>query len=74
MCFLNGGAVNWSSKGQNIITLSSCESEIVAAVDAAKDVILLRRMIENQRGSTEPPTELGQDNTSAIMHHVQVYW
>ena len=66
VCFLNGGALNWSSKSQQIITLSSCESEIVACVDAVKDVILLRRLLEDQRGTKEPPTEVDQDNTSAI--------
>jgi hypothetical protein len=35
-------------------------------VDAVKDVILLRRLLEDQRGTKEPPTEVDQDNTSAI--------
>jgi hypothetical protein len=67
IAYLNGGALNWVSKGQTLVTLSSCESEIVSAVEATKDVLFLRRMIADQRTSTEPATELEQDNTSAIM-------
>ena len=66
VCFLQEGPLNWHVRKQNIITLSSCESEIVAACEAVKDVLLIRRTIEEQRGTTEPSTELGQDNTSTI--------
>jgi len=66
VCYLNGGPINWVSKGQSLVTLGSCESEIVSAVEATKDVLFLRRMIADQRGIEEPVTKLEQDNTSAI--------
>ena len=34
---VNGGAVSWSAKRQEIISLSMMESEYVAAVHAAKE-------------------------------------
>ena len=66
ICCLNGGPINWISKGQSLVSLSSCESEIVSAVEATKDVLFLRRMLADQRGIAEPATTLEQDNTSAI--------
>jgi hypothetical protein len=38
---VNGGAVSWSSKKQELITLSTAESEYVAATYAAKEAIWL---------------------------------
>ena len=42
---VNGGAVSWSSKKQELITLSTAESEYVAATYAAKEAIWLQRII-----------------------------
>ena len=38
---IDGGAVSWSSKKQEIVTLSTAESEYVAATHAAKSAIWL---------------------------------
>ena len=56
---VNGGAVWWSSKKQEIITLSTAESdsEYVAATYAAKEALWLRRIIgEIFKPVTEPIT------------------
>ena len=42
---INGGAISWSSKKQEIITLSTAESEYVAATHAAKEARWLHRFI-----------------------------
>ena len=42
---IDGGAVSWPSKKQEIVTLSTAESEYVAATHAAKEAIWLRRFI-----------------------------
>ena len=42
---IDGGAVSWSSKKQEIVTLSTAESEYVAATHAAKEAKSLRRFI-----------------------------
>jgi hypothetical protein len=36
---VNGGAVLWSSKKQELVTLSTIEAEYVAATHAAKEAI-----------------------------------
>ena len=38
---IDGGAVSWSSKKQEIISLSTTESEYVAATHAAKEALWL---------------------------------
>lgn len=63
---MNGSAIAWSSKTQTILTLSSCESEIVASCDAIRDILWIRYMTESQQRSQRNATPLGQDNASAI--------
>jgi hypothetical protein len=38
---MNGGAVSWSSKKQNLVTLSTAESKYMAATYAAKEALWL---------------------------------
>ena len=42
---INGGAVSWSSKKQEIITLSTTKSEYVATTHTAKEAIWLHQFI-----------------------------
>jgi len=42
---IDGGAVSWSSRKQELITLSTAEAEYVAATHAAKECIWLRCLI-----------------------------
>ena len=42
---IDGGAVSWSSKKQELVTLSTAEAEYVAATHAAKECIWLRCLI-----------------------------
>ncbi|GJP47260.1 hypothetical protein CLOM_g6471 [Closterium sp. NIES-68] len=50
VCLLGGGAVSWRSKKQNEVGLSSCETEYMALHHGAKEVVWLRRLLEDQRG------------------------
>ena len=38
---INGGAISWSSKKQELVTLSTAESKYVAATYAAKEALWL---------------------------------
>ncbi len=42
---LGGGAISWSSKKQEIVSLSTTESEYVAATHASKEALWLRSLI-----------------------------
>ena len=42
---IDGGAVSWSSKKQELVTLSTAESEYIAATYAAKEALWARRFV-----------------------------
>jgi hypothetical protein len=63
---LNGGAVSWSTKRQEIISLSTTESEYIAATYASKEALWLRSLITQLFDTTLAPTTLFSDNQSAI--------
>lgn len=63
---VDGGAVSWSSKKQELVTLSTTEAEYVAQTHAAKEAIWLRRLVEQLFGPAEGPTILFSDSKSAI--------
>jgi|EP00966_Prymnesium_polylepis_P128040 hypothetical protein len=62
-------AITWGCKKQKSVALSSCEwqSEIMAASEAAKEAIYLKRFFE-ELGLYDPddPISLGSDNQAAI--------
>jgi hypothetical protein len=63
---INGGAVSWSAKRQEIVSLSTTESEYIAITYAAKEALWLRSFISQIFGITLPSTTLFSDNQSAI--------
>ncbi|CAI7798024.1 unnamed protein product, partial [Closterium sp. NIES-53] len=46
VCLFGGGAVSWHSKKQNEVGLSSCETEYMALHHGVKEVVWLRRLLE----------------------------
>ena len=46
---LNGGAICWKSSKQHTVADSVCEAEYVAALDAAKEAVWLRKFITELR-------------------------
>ncbi|CAI7839053.1 unnamed protein product [Closterium sp. NIES-53] len=64
---LRGAAVSWASQRIRCATLSSTESEYVAAVEAGKEARRLRFLLaEFQLLRSEEPTTLFVDNSSTI--------
>ena len=55
---VDGGAVSWSAKRQKIISLSTTESEYVAAIHAAKEALWLHSLILSLFGIDIPTTTL----------------
>jgi hypothetical protein len=63
---LDGGAVSWYSRKQDIVTLSTAEAEYVATTHASKEAIWLRRLISEPFPLSTSPTTLYCDNQAAI--------
>ena len=63
---LDGGAISWASKKQELVTLSTTEAEYVAATHAAKEGVWLRHLIGEVFCPLLHPTPLYLDNQSAI--------
>ena len=63
---IDGGAVSWSSKKQELITLSTMEAEYVGATHAAKELIWFRHLISEIFWPLIYPIVLHLDNHSAI--------
>ena len=67
MAILGGGAIAWSSKKQQTITLSTMEAEYMALTEGAKQLIWLRRFIWELSIDQSQPMSLHSDNLGAIM-------
>jgi Reverse transcriptase (RNA-dependent DNA polymerase) len=63
---IDGGAVSWSSKKQDIVSLSTTESEYVAAAHSAKEALWLKSLISQIFGPLTYPIDILCDNQSAI--------
>ncbi|CAI7801129.1 unnamed protein product, partial [Closterium sp. NIES-53] len=56
VCLFVGGAVSWRSKKQNEVGLSSCEIEYMALHHGVKEVVWLRRLLEEIGVCQREPT------------------
>ena len=63
---MNGGTISWSSKKQELVTLSTAESKSVAATYTAKEALWFRRIIGEIFKPLETPIMLYSDSQSAI--------
>ena len=58
-------ALSWGSKKQNCIALSTCEAELIALSEAAKDVVYLRKLVAGLGEAESGPTPLASDSKAA---------
>ena len=63
---LDGGAVSWALKKQELVTLSTMEAEYVAATHATKEGIWLCRLVEEVFRPLTHPMPLYSDSQLAI--------
>ena len=65
--FIDHGAVSWSSRKQELVTLLTAEAKYVAATHAAKEGIWLQRLIGELFSPIDNLTPLYCDNQAALM-------
>ena len=58
-------AISWGSKKQATVALSSCEAEIVAASEAAKEAVYLHSFLTELGLGDDNPVALSVDNQAA---------
>ena len=63
---MNGGAVAWSSKKQDVVALSSAEAEYVALTEAVKEAIWIKRIAQHFGYDSNEPAKLLTDSQSAM--------
>ncbi|CAI7911403.1 unnamed protein product [Closterium sp. NIES-54] len=66
VCLFRGGAVCWRSKKQNEVGLSSCETRYMALHHGVKEVVWLRRLLEEIGVCQREPIVMFCDNESAV--------
>lgn len=64
LCLYAGGAISWLSQRQPSVAVSTTEAEIVAASEAAKEIIWLNRLIGSLTETNKP--KLHVDNEAAV--------
>ena len=63
---LAGSAVAWASRRQHSFAMSSTEAEIIAASDAALEIVYLRGILAEMGFRQAKPTVLHVDNKGAV--------
>ena len=63
---IDGGAVSWSLKKQDIILLSMTESKYVATTHSVKEALWMKNFISQLFNSLTEPVDIFCDNQSAI--------
>lgn len=61
-----GGVIGWSSKRQNLVALSSQESEYIGLANPGMHLVWLQMFFEDIGAPQENPTTLFCDNQAAI--------
>ena len=63
---LNGGVINWSSKLQATVAVSTAEAETIAGTEAVKQIMHLRLFLKELGQEQREPSVVWEDNMAAI--------
>jgi len=63
---LNGAAISWRSKQQATVSLSSAESEFIAASQCGQEVVYLRKILKGFAAEQDSCTRIFEDNQACI--------
>lgn len=64
--YLGRSPITWCSTKQELVALSSCEAEFIAATEAAKQAIWLQELLSEAVGNKSKQVVIKVDNKSAI--------
>ena len=59
-----GAALHWGSRKQQCIALSTCEAEIIALSEGAKDMVYFRKLVAGLDAPEQGPSPLSTDSQS----------
>ena len=65
LIYLGNSPIFWKSRQQSLVTLSSCEAELVALTDLALEIVHLRRLLAELGIPQVMPTTIYTDSQSA---------
>lgn len=65
VCRYSGGIISWLSQRQSSVAISTTEAELVAASEAARELVWLTSIMQDLTTLTETPT-LSVDNEAAV--------
>lgn len=65
-CTINGGALGWCSRKQDLVTLSSTEAEYVALSETCKEMLWIKRLIRELEVDVDCKIRIFADNQSSI--------
>lgn len=66
ICFINGGAIVWSSRKQSLVSLSTTEAEFYSIVEGIKEAIWLRNLLKIFGDEQNNSTLILNDNQSTL--------
>jgi len=64
--FVNGNLINWNTKKQQTVALSSAEAELMAITEAVKEVMWVKEMLKEMKYGVDVPSIIYTDNQSAM--------
>ena len=65
-CSVNGGAISWYCRKQQLVSTSSCEAEYIALSEASKEIVWIKRLAHELSIDTPKTITLFTDSQSAI--------
>jgi len=66
MVKLGDSLINWTSRKQHSVALSTCEAEYIALSSASQECVWMRRMLRDLGQHIDEPTPIKSDNMSGI--------
>lgn len=65
-CSVNGGAISWCCRKQDVVSLSSAEAEFIALTETCKEIVWIKRLVTEMKLEVPETTTLYTDSQSAI--------